>query len=355
MFGYNPKDYDLKVELSRCFNSIGTVYLAQYIPNGQHVAVKKYRMDKASKEESLLARDELLVMRQFNHPNIHTFHTSFVYGSELFQIAPLMCFGSCKDTIANCFRAGFPEIFVALIMRDVLTGLEYLHRRGYIHRSIRASHILLNQTKAVLSGFRECTSIVAHGQRIGALHQLAACSQRSLNWLAPEVLEQNIVGYTEKSDIYSIGITCCELANGVEPFADAQPTFMFTEKLRGNVPTLLDRSTCPASEEMIEMVVNHDSESIMQAQQIYCQRIFSDEFHQMTEICMVKRPSSRWSALQLLSHTFFKQCRHTSILDQLQRFSLETKDYSKIRDESLGLCNDLSEMNVHSNDWDWDF
>lgn len=137
------------------------------------------------------------------------------------------------------------------MLRDVLTGLEYLHRRGYIHRSIRGSHILLNQTKAVLSGFRDCTSFLLHGDRIRRLHKLPDYNTHSLNWLAPEVLEQNIIGYTEKSDIYSIGITCCELGNGIEPFAEDQPTYMFTEKLRGNIPTLLDRSTCPATSESL--------------------------------------------------------------------------------------------------------
>lgn len=143
------------------------------------------------------------------------------------------------------FYAGFPEIIVCLILRDVLLGLEYIHRKGYIHRSIRASHILFNQHKAVLCGFREPVTLITHGQRTQRLFDLPPNSMKSLNWLAPEVLEQNLAGYTEKSDIYSIGITTCELANGLEPFANMPTTFMLTEKVRGNQPVLFDCSTCP--------------------------------------------------------------------------------------------------------------
>lgn len=123
--------------------------------------------------------------------------------------------------------------------------MEYIHRKGYIHRSIRASHILLNQHKAVLCGFREPVTLITHGQRTQRLFDLPPNSMKSLNWLAPEVLEQNLAGYTEKSDIYSIGITTCELANGLEPFANMPTTFMLTEKMRGNQPVLFDCSTCP--------------------------------------------------------------------------------------------------------------
>lgn len=140
---------------------------------------------------------------------------------------------------------GFPEILVCLILRDVLFGLEYLHKKGFIHRSIRASHILFNQTRAVLGGFRESTNLITHGQRTKVLYDLPPKSIKSLNWLAPEVLEQNLSGYTEKSDVYSVGITACELANGLEPFSKMPTTFMLTEKIRGNQPALLDCSTCP--------------------------------------------------------------------------------------------------------------
>lgn len=189
MFGFNLKDYDLKAELSICCNQICVVYLAHHKPSNDYVSLKKYRMDKA-KEESALIKDEIIIMRQFNHPNILPFHTAFVENFDLYVIAPIMCYGSCRDTINHTFRTGFPEVMICLILKDVLHGLEYLHKKGYIHRSIRGSHILLNQTNAVICGFRESTSLLTHGERVKTLFNLPRNNAKGLNWLAPEVLEQ---------------------------------------------------------------------------------------------------------------------------------------------------------------------
>lgn len=59
-----------------------------------------------------------------------------------------------------------------------------------------------------------------------------------------------VLGYNEKSDVYSVGMVICELANGSEPFAGTPKTLMLTEKVRGCTPPLLDRTTIPRDENM---------------------------------------------------------------------------------------------------------
>lgn len=149
-------------------------------------------------EKRDLVLNEILTMRSLSHSNIQSIITSFVDEMDVFVVSPLMTYGSAKLQITNKFVTGLPEIIVALILRDVLIGLEYLHKKGYIHRSIRASHILLDSNKAVLSGFRECTNLISNGTIVKELYDLPD-SVKGLNWLAPEVLEQNILGYSKAS------------------------------------------------------------------------------------------------------------------------------------------------------------
>lgn len=273
-------------------------------------------------------------MRQFKHPNILQIQSSFVYNLDVYVVSPVMCYGSCKDTYNNCFKSGFPETITILILRDLLNALEYLHRKHFIHRSIRASHILLGENRAVLTGFRNCISLVVHGERVQKFHTLPENSVKSLNWLAPELLEQNLLGYNEQSDVYSVGVTTCELGNGIEPYSDMKTTLMLTEKIRGNQPSLLDFSTCPDEENLI-IDQSADPEELrmaLEARRIYSGKQFSDNLHKFTEQCMALNPKDRPTVTQLLAHPVFKQIRNTSLQEQLQLFGIQAVDFRNIHD-----------------------
>lgn len=178
------------------------------------------------------------------------------------------------------------------------------------------------------------------------------------------MLEQNLLGYSEKSDVYSVGITSCELANGIAPFADLSSTLMLTEKIRGNQPSLLDCSTFPSDEILAQAMdsgIGIGEWAADQTRQVYSSRSLSDAFHKFTEESLARFPETRPGVGQLLAHhAFFKQCRHTNLQEQLKNV-LEPVDFDKVSLENIAqkssnedLSKDLESLNI-ADTTEWDF
>lgn len=79
-------------------------------------------------------QDEIILMRQLNHPNVLPVLSSFVSGHEIVSVLPVMGYGSCAHLILRYFPAGLPEAAIAIILKAVLNALHYLHSKGIIHR-----------------------------------------------------------------------------------------------------------------------------------------------------------------------------------------------------------------------------
>lgn len=125
---------------------------------------------------------------------------------------------------------------------------------------MRASHILISaQGQACICGLRYSCEVVNSGKWQRTIFSFPKSSTNNLKWLSPEVLQQDLRGYNEKSDIYSLGMTICELANGTVPFSDVSLAIMLTEKVRGSTPNIIDRSTFPVdvmdTEQCIYMIL----------------------------------------------------------------------------------------------------
>lgn len=266
---------------------------------------------------------------------------------------------------------GMNELAIAYILQGVLKALDYIHHMGYVHRSVKASHILISTDgKVYLSGLRSNLSMISHGQRQRAVHDFPKYSIKVLPWLSPEVLQQNLQGYDAKSDIYSVGITACELANGHVPFKDMPATQMLLEKLNGTVPCLLDTSTIPAEELTMSpsrSIANPGLNDSLAAGSLRpsngdspshpYHRTFSPHFHNFVEQCLQRNPDARPNASTLLNHSFFKQIkrRASEALPELLRPVTPITNFegSQSQDHSgiFGLVTNLEDLEVD----DWEF
>lgn len=330
MFSNNLTDYQFTKEFK--YGKFCSVYKGNYTVNNRVVVIKKFSLEEENDAELKKLFAEVLCCRQFKHPNINKILHSFISEMDVFILYPYMCFGSCQILLDSIFANGFPETLIALIFKDVLSALMYIHMNDFVHGAVRASHILLDSHKAVLSNFHESRSFINHGKKKNVLHGVS--ERKNLNWAAPEVLDQNINGFTEKCDIYSVGITACEMANGIQPYIETQPTLMYTEKIRGNVPSLLDRSTYTMLLDD-QGKMPFENPTVRRSYEIYSQRILTDDFHQLVEICLNKNAENRWSAKKLMTHAFFKQCRHSFISEHIKKCHSELENNSTINDGNI--------------------
>ncbi|XP_061701192.1 STE20-related kinase adapter protein alpha isoform X2 [Syngnathoides biaculeatus] len=377
--------YQLLAIIGQGLDHLMTVNQARYRPTGEHVAIRRIDLESCTNEMVSCLQAELHVSKLFHHPSILPYKSVFIAENELWVITPLMAYGSARELVSTYFPDGMSELAIAYILLGVLKALEYIHQMGYVHRSVKASHVLIAADGQVrVSGLRSIFSLIRHGQRAKVVHDFPQNSTKVLPWLSPEVLQQNLQGYDFRSDVYSLGITACELANGHVPFKDMPATQMLLEKLNGTVPCLLDTTTIPPEElslkpsrsgadsgiceglgggsSVVGVGVRHSNgEPGSSASGHPYNRTFSPHFHAFVELCLQRDPEKRPCASALIGHPFFKQIsqlkrRPSEVLPELLRpatpiGSAENSQPQPLPSGLASVESGLSHLDVD----DWDF
>lgn len=103
---------------------------------GLPVAIKIIDVETADDEVEDIVQ-EISILSGMNSPYVTRYHGSYLKGSHLWIIMEFCSGGSCSDLL----RPGqIPEEYVAIILRELLLGLEYLHNDGKMHRDIKGMY-----------------------------------------------------------------------------------------------------------------------------------------------------------------------------------------------------------------------
>jgi len=117
----------------------------------------------------------------------------------------------------------FPESLVCIYMEQVLSGLQYLHDHGVVHRDIKGPNILITKEgiiKLTDFGIALTERIPENPKPTGGWNPQVVV-EGSPFWMAPEVINQTTAtAVTSACDIWSLGCTIIELLTGFPPYYD---------------------------------------------------------------------------------------------------------------------------------------
>uniref|UniRef100_A0A8D3D7S4 non-specific serine/threonine protein kinase n=1 Tax=Scophthalmus maximus TaxID=52904 RepID=A0A8D3D7S4_SCOMX len=256
--------------------SFGAVYFARDGRTNEVVAIKKMSYSgKQSIEKWQDIIKEVKFLQRIQHPNSIEYKGCYLREHTAWLVMEY-CLGSASDLL-EVHKKPLQEVEIAAITHGALQGLAYLHSHNLIHRDIKAGNVLLTEPGQVkLADFGSASIACPANSFVGTPY-----------WMAPEVILAMDEGqYDGKVDIWSLGITCIELAE--------------------RKPPLFNMNAMSA----LYHIAQNESPMLQSSE-------WTEYFRNFVDSCLQKFPQDRPNSEELLKHAFVQRERPESVLIDL--------------------------------------
>ena len=284
--GIDPEtEFDL-IELVGQGN-YGRVYKAIHKKTGKIYSAKIAYVEKVSEIESF--KREINILSQCNNQYIVRYYGSYIKGHQIWIILEF-CDGGSLYELIKILPRNLNEEEIASLIFMILKGLLFLHENKKIHRDVKTENILLtHEGIAKLADFGVSTQLMhSFSKKITKIG--------TPFYMSPEVIMQNKYDY--KCDIWSLGITAIEMAEGEPPFA----------KVKGYW--------------VLKKIITHPPKGLKNKEK------WSKEFNDFVEKCLIYEPEKRLSAKELMEHPFInKYNRGSKLIAELVNNSMDDLEF----------------------------
>ena len=193
----------------------GTVYEGTRISSGSKVAVKiTDAPDESKPDQKTNIKNEIALQAMSRHENVVRYIECFQVQDKLWVIIELMDGG---DLTSLCGKGRkWDERAIAYVCQQTLQALEFLHASHKLHRDIKSDNILYNSRGEVkIADFGFAAGL--HSEKKNRTSIVG-----TPYWMAPELIKSE--KYDAKVDVWSLGITAIEMADGQPPLiGNTQP------------------------------------------------------------------------------------------------------------------------------------
>ncbi|CAF1299072.1 unnamed protein product [Rotaria magnacalcarata] len=238
-----------------------TVFSARNRFTNSYVALKKVELSQMADAKAIEdCKREISLLQQLNHPNVIKYISHFVEDNDLYIVLELASAGDLAQMIKHFVKTNkrMTEKTIWKFFRQICSGLEHMHSKRIMHRDIKPANIFISAEGAVRLGD------LGLGRFFGSKTTSVYSMVGTPYYMSPERIQEHIIGYDFRSDIWSLGCILYEMAALRSPFFGENLNLV---SLRAKI-LVLDYAPLPAS-------------------------IFSHELRHLVARCLVLDPEQR--------------------------------------------------------------